>query len=164
MPKLLRKLGIGLAWRFALPAAWLWVWRHQRKILRHGRALNDGERAIAKQLGIECCEKVRIWSVERVPSPGGVLLQGLSRLAGTNTHGAKGMALDHGIYLEAAQAERRSLLAHELAHVAQYERLGGKWAFLRRYLNECLRDGYWSAPMEIEARQCAAEIGESRPE
>ena len=68
------------------------------------------------------------------------------------------MALGHGIYLEAAQGDRPSLVAHELVHVLQYERLGGTWPFLRDYLHQCLAEGYWNAPMEIEARQRAAEL------
>lgn len=164
MKKILRTLGIGLAWRLSLPVAWIWVWRHQRLIFKHGRSLGDDELKLAKQLGIERGEEIRIWSVDQVPSPGGVLLRGLGRLSGTTTHGAKGMAINHGIYLESAQAQRRSLLAHELAHVAQFERLGGSWAFLRDYLSQCLSDGYWSAPLEVEARERAAEVGDVTPE
>lgn len=153
-----RKLGIAIAWRVALPLACLWVTMHQRRILRHGRPLTDDERCLADELGIGHGERIRLWSVDRVPSPGGVLLSRLGRIAGVSTHGARGMALGHGIYLETAQASRRSLVAHELVHVLQYEKLGGTWPFLRDYMRQCLTEGYWSAPMEIEARQRAEEI------
>jgi hypothetical protein len=33
-------------------------------------------------------------------------------------------------------------LVHECVHNAQYEMLGGSFAFLRRYLRECTRDSY----------------------
>jgi hypothetical protein len=158
MKPAIRKLGTAIAWRFALPFAWLWLRLHQRRILHHGRELTDKERRFAEKLGIKDCDKVRLWSVDQVPSPGGFLLSGLGRLAGVSTHSAKGMALDHGIYLESAQDSRPSLVAHELVHVAQFERLGGTWLFLRDYLRQCLEDGYWNAPLEIEARERAEEI------
>ena len=158
MKSFFRKFGIAIAWRAALPLAWLWVKLHQRRILKSGRPLSDDEICLAEELGIEHRTTIRIWSIDRVPSPGGVLLSGLGRFAGISTHGAKGMALGHGIYLETAQASRRSLVAHELVHVLQFERLGGTWPFLQNYLHECLTEGYWSAPMEIEARERAAQI------
>ena len=43
------------------------------------------------------------------------------------------------------------MTVHELAHVAQYERLGGILPFLRRYLFECLIAGYSVALLEQEA-------------
>jgi len=158
MRAILKKVSTAAAWRCALPVAWWWVTQHRRQILDNGRPLSDDEKGIAETLGIERRDEIRIWSVDKVPTPGGALLSGLGRVAGVSTHGAKGMALGHGIYLESAQASRRSLIAHELVHVLQYERLGGIWPFLREYLRQCLRQGYWSAELEIEARQKAADF------
>ena len=45
-----------------------------------------------------------------------------------------------------------NLIAHELAHVEQYERLGTA-RFLWRYFVLLLRYGYDDHPMEIEARR-----------
>ena len=47
----------------------------------------------------------------------------------------------------------RQLLAHELAHVAQYERLGGFREFLKQYLEECINPGYPLGDLELEAEQ-----------
>jgi uncharacterized protein YjaZ len=47
------------------------------------------------------------------------------------------------------------LLAHELHHVAQYERLGIA-GFARRYITELLVAGYANAPLEAEANAAAA--------
>ena len=96
---------------------------------------------------------------ETIVVTGGSAGLGIETIRVLSMHGAKGMALGHSIYLETAQASRRSLIAHELAHVAQYERLGGRWVFLRDYLRQCLSDGYWNAPLEIEARKKAEELG-----
>jgi hypothetical protein len=50
----------------------------------------------------------------------------------------------------------RRLVAHELAHTMQYERLGSVRAFLRQYLVECLTTGYAGAALELEAIEAAA--------
>lgn len=51
-------------------------------------------------------------------------------------------------------AQGLALLAHELVHVGQY-RLGATWlTFLLSYL----RHGYWSSPLEKEARAIANEV------
>ena len=42
---------------------------------------------------------------------------------------------------------------HELAHVAQYERLGGFREFLKQYLEECINPGYPLGDLELEAKQ-----------
>lgn len=42
---------------------------------------------------------------------------------------------------------------HELRHVYQYERLGGVREFLDTYIDEVLRYGYASAPLEVDARK-----------
>lgn len=56
---------------------------------------------------------------------------------------------------ESASVERReSLLRHEQAHWAQYERYG-LIGFYARYIFYSLRYGYRNHPMEIEARAAA---------
>jgi hypothetical protein len=49
-------------------------------------------------------------------------------------------------------------VAHELAHVVQYERFGGIAPFLRAYFRECLDPGYPLGPLEQEAAREAARI------
>ena len=64
----------------------------------------------------------------------------------------EGLTLRYGIFIRADRWGRRLLVAHELVHTAQYERLGGFEAFLRPYLIECLTPpGYPNGPMEREA-------------
>ena len=71
--------------------------------------------------------------------------------------GTIGMALGYGIFLHADYASDRALLLHELAHVAQYERLGRR-GFLRQYLHECLTQGYPLGALEAEARALSDEL------
>ena len=49
----------------------------------------------------------------------------------------------------------RFLIAHELRHVAQYERLGLD-GFAHRYITELLAVGYAQSPLEADANAAAA--------
>lgn len=84
-------------------------------------------------------------------------LRYLAAKYGMNFSGTIGMALGHGIFLCTGFTDDRSLLAHELAHVRQYERLGMK-SFLRQYLLECLCEGYPHGALEVEARDVSDAI------
>lgn len=55
----------------------------------------------------------------------------------------------------------RRLLIHELAHVVQYERLGGFHAFLGAYLQECINPGYPLGPLEQEAKAAESRFNSS---
>jgi len=70
----------------------------------------------------------------------------------------RGLTLQYGILLRWDCWRERPLIAHELVHSAQYERLGGILPFLRQYLVECLTIGYANAPMELEAAEMAARV------
>ena len=57
-----------------------------------------------------------------------------------------------------ALVPRERLVVHELAHTAQYERLGGFKPFLKAYLEEWLTVGYPNGPLEQEAKQWETKI------
>jgi hypothetical protein len=64
------------------------------------------------------------------------------------------MSLRYGIFIRSDCWGDRQLVIHELAHTAQYERLGGIWPFLKLYLSECLvTPGYPFGPLEQEAKR-----------
>ena len=67
------------------------------------------------------------------------------------TPATRGLTLQYGIFIRSDCWRDRSLVAHELVHTAQYERLGGILPFLRQYLLECVTIGYPEMPMEQEA-------------
>ena len=56
-----------------------------------------------------------------------------------------------GIFILAERLHDTRLARHELAHWAQYERMGAVRYYLT-YAWQVLRYGYHNAPMEIEAR------------
>lgn len=145
-----------LAAILAVPAA-AWVRRQERRGLSAGVPLDEPELADACALGVRDPGRVRLVRVERMPVPNGPGLRRLAGWAGVLVPEAAGLCLGHAVFVRAPLwGHRRELVAHELVHVAQYERLGGARAFLRRYFEECLTVGYAVAPLEREARERAA--------
>lgn len=147
--------------RAALPLGTRWIRKQEALILREGRPLSEWELGWAREVGVAEPEKIRVLPVPRVPTPGSSLLRVLAGISRFQLDPPAGMAVNHGIFLDASQSSNPSLLVHELTHVAQFERLGGIEAFLREYLEQCVRDGYWESAMEREARDAAAPY--SRP-
>ena len=141
-----------------IPLAAQWATDQEALILTQGVPLTTEQLADAQRVGVLHPEKVRILKVAIIPGPTHPLLASAAKsvnLTGPNT---LGLTLGYGIYIRADQGDSRPLVVHELAHTAQFERLGGINAFLRQYLKECLKDGYNNAPLELEARNRALEI------
>ena len=136
---------------FMVPLACAWVRAQERRILAEGVPLPTESQADAEALGVRGWEKVRVLCVKRVPLPSNPFTRAAARLTGSLATEPIGLAAGRGIYVRAGHEGRRALLAHELVHTAQYERLGGIRPFLKRYLRECLHHGYVGAPLEIEA-------------
>jgi hypothetical protein len=157
----MKSFWVDLLVKATLPLGTRWVRKQEAAILREGRPLREWERLWAQNVGVRRPEEVRILPVPRVPTPGQTFTVIFNRVFGLLSEGPTGMAVNYGIYLEASQATNPSLLVHELTHVAQFERLGGVEEFLREYLTQCVRDGYWDSDLEQEAREAAAPF--SRP-
>lgn len=104
----------------------------------------------ARSIGIQHTDKIRVRKIRPIPVPGPLWLLHLGRRCGLPVFQPGGMALGYGIFM---LRENDHVLRHELVHVAQYERLGGIFPFMRQYLFECLRYGYAHAPLECEASQ-----------
>lgn len=141
----------------ALPFACLWVWQQQRRILRGGRALDERETRDARRAGVSHPERIRVCVVDEVPPSLSRPLRGLLLRLGMMVESA-GMCLGYGIYLHSDYAHNRRVLVHELAHAAQYERLGGIRRFLRRYLRECAQAGYTGSELEAQAQRTTDDV------
>jgi hypothetical protein len=96
-------------------------------------------------------ERVRLLELARVPVPKDLTLRTAAAAIQFLTSTTCGLALRYGIFIRRDCWGNRRLVAHELVHTAQYERLGGIEPFLRQYLYQCLTIGYPEAPMEQEA-------------
>jgi hypothetical protein len=141
-----------------LPLASTWVAAVEARILREGVPLSEAGLADAAALGVGEPERVRLLALVRVPIPSDLTLRTAAAAIRFLTPTTCGLALRYGIFVRNDYWGDRRLVAHELAHTAQYERLGGIEPFLRQYLYECLTVGYPEAPMEQEAIAAAGRL------
>jgi hypothetical protein len=141
-----------------VPLAAKWAAAEEERILREGVPLAEDEIADAKAAGVREPERVRLLKVEAIPTPVHPLLKAARNAIEFLPPVARGLTLHHGIFVRADCWRRRALIVHELAHTAQYERLGGILPFLRKYLSECLTIGYSEAPLEQEANEVATRV------
>ncbi|MGZ4972775.1 MAG: hypothetical protein ACXWKG_01550 [Limisphaerales bacterium] len=138
-----------------IPLACRWAETQERLILENGRPLTSVELELARSMGIMRAERIRVLTVDAVPSPEQPLLRLAAQQVGLFASETAGMTLRYGIFIHKNGASDSRLLAHELGHVRQYERMGGFRAFMERYLFECMMMGYPNTPMEQEADEIA---------
>jgi hypothetical protein len=154
MTPLLSRMALGLC----LPIACAWVSRQEYCIRREGVPLSAALLQDARNVGVKFPDRVRLLVVNEVPRihP---WLRFFARKFGLCSPATRGMSLRYGIFIRSDCWGERALVIHELAHTAQYERLGGVWAFLRNYLYECIvTPGYPWGPLEQEAATVARRI------
>lgn len=141
-----------------VPAARIWAERQERHALRDGVPLNAAQLADAVRIGVAHPEAVRLLAVERMPWPAPRFLADVLERFGLIPRRIAGLTLGYAIFLRHDGWNDRRLLAHELAHTAQYERLGGFRPFLTQYLNEWLTAGYPHGELELEAQRAAQDL------
>ena len=134
-----------------LPLAAKWAAAVETRILRRGVPVTEESLADARLIGVREPERVRLLALARVPVPKDLTLRAAAAAIQFLTPTTCGLALRYGIFIRRDCWGDRRLVAHELVHTAQYERLGGIEPFLRQYLYQCLTIGYPVAPMEQEA-------------
>jgi hypothetical protein len=141
-----------------LPLVVSWVEEQEGIILREGVPLTGQLVQDARRIGIEHPENVRLRVVPEIPMPTHTVLHSVSQKLGFLSKYTAGLTLQYGIYIRADCWGERRLVVHELAHVAQYERLGGTKPFLEQYLHECLTVGYPYGDLEQEAKKIEQEL------
>lgn len=134
-----------------IPAAVTWAEEHARYIERAGKPLSESWMEVARSVGVEHAERVRIAVVDEMPLPGDELLQAAALSTGLLGPHTSGLTLGYGIYLVEREVNVR-LVSHEFRHVQQYEAYGSIGAFLAAYLGEIAEHGYQNAPLEMDAR------------
>jgi hypothetical protein len=135
-----------------LPLAVAWATEEENRILRSGVPLTESQLADARQLGVRVPERVRLLQVSEIPLPAHPVLAAAAAMTNLISPFTAGMTLRYGIFIREDCWGQRLLVAHELVHTSQYERLGGLEGFLRPYLMECLTPpGYPHGPIEQEA-------------
>jgi len=144
--------------RMVLPLACAWGEEQEAVILRDGVALTASQIADARQIGVAHPECVRLRVVEQIPLPLHPMLRDAAEVTGLISPRTAGLALRYGIFIRSESWGQRRLVVHELAHTAQYERLGGFRAFLEQYLSECIiPPGYPFGSLEREAKRIERE-------
>ena len=141
-----------------LPLAAEWATAEEERALREGVPLSAQELIDASTIGVREPERVRLLRVESVPFPEHPQLRAAAEAIQFLSPETRGLTLHHGIFVRWDCWRERPLIAHELVHTAQCERLGGILPFLRQYLVECLTIGYANAPMELEAATVTARV------
>ena len=141
-----------------LPLAAQWATELERRVLCEGVPLSKTEVADAKAIGVRNPERVRLLRVETIPVPAHPMLRAAAASINFLTSSPRGLALDYGIFVRADHWRDRQLIAHELVHTAQYQRLGGIVPFLQTYIFQCATVGYSNAPLELEAVATAARV------
>lgn len=139
-----------------VPRAIAWAKSRETEILRAGVRLSPEGVAIAEQVGVLAPSQVRLHIVPAIPTPEDPVLAQMVLDRGLFGPNTGGVTLGYGIYLVDGKWNDR-LVAHELRHVHQYERLGGIAQFLRVYLSQIAQHGYQNAPLERDARAAAGE-------
>jgi len=141
-----------------LPLAAQWAAEQERRVLCKGVHLSEIELADARAIGVRNPERVRLLRIETIPVPAHPMLRAAAASMNFLTAAPRGLALDYGIFVRADHWRDRELIAHELAHTAQYQRLGGILPFLQTYIFQCATVGYANAPLELEAVATAARV------
>jgi hypothetical protein len=141
-----------------LPMAAKWASEQEQRILREGVPLSEQEIVDARAAGVQSPDRVRLLPIKAIPSPRHPMLKIAQSAINLLTSTPRGLTVQHGIFVRSDCWRDRALIVHELAHTAQYERLGGILPFLRKYLFECATAGYCQAPMEQEAIAVAARV------
>jgi len=140
------------AWLDAVaPEAIKWYLAQEARLLKQGRPLAPDEMELARRMGVQHPEKVRVLVLAQFPFPDDPELAAQAKALGLSDE-AGGFGMGYAVLIKPQFEGQRQLLAHELVHVAQRERFGTE-AFVRRYLLELKTVGYGRSPLEAEANR-----------
>ena len=142
-----------VAWLDALaPKAIAWMAEQEAALLKQGRPLTAEEIEIARRMGVQTPEKIRLLVLAEFPFPSDPLLAKEARAIGFGSGKEGGRSMGYAVLVKPQFRGARWLLAHECVHIAQRERLGLE-GFIRRYLLEMRTAGYEHSPLEAEANR-----------
>jgi len=134
-----------------------WFKEVELRFLKKGRLLTEKEISMAKSVGVKHPENVRVIILTDFPSPQNKTLRTETKGYGLGNSAEGGRTMGYVIMLKARFKDDRWTLAHELAHVAQQEKMGVK-AFVRRFIAEHELMGNRRAPLELDANAVALDF------
>jgi len=135
-----------------LPLALRWAEKLEKRVVAEGEPLNAIGVRMARSVGVERPELIRLLEVEEIPMPAGPMLREMTREIGVLSPRTIGIAVGRSILLKKGRMYER-LLLHEFRHVYQFEAAGSLEAYLEKYLQQVAAFGYRNAPLEIDARK-----------
>jgi hypothetical protein len=141
-----------------LPLAAEWAMTQQQRVLLEGVPLSEDELADATAIGVRNPERVRLLRVDVIPVPAHPMVRAAAASIHFLSAAPRGLALDKAIFIRNDHWRDRALIAHELVHTAQFQRLGGILPFLQTYIFQCSTVGYPNAPLELEAVATTARV------
>jgi hypothetical protein len=134
-----------------LPGAIAWAQERAQEVAASGSALHDTNLELARSIGVQHPELIRVAAVDSLPLPNEPTLKTAALQAGLLGPGMIGITFGYSVLVCRGHMTRR-LLSHEFRHVCQYEQYGSIAAFLPVYLKQIVQFGYQHAPLEIDAR------------
>ncbi len=140
-----------------LPSAIHWVEAQSLHVQQTGDPLDETGLALARRVGVQHPERIRIQLVDVLPVPDEPALRQAAIATGLLGPGMIGVTFGHSIFVVHGSMGSR-LLSHECRHVYQYEAAGSIAAFLPTYLRQIATVGYFNAPLEKDARLHEIEI------
>lgn len=139
------------------PLALQWISETERYLLSKGRALSETETSMARAVGIKHPDRVRVVILVDFPSPANETLRIQAEKYGLGNEAEGGRTMGYAIMLKEKYAQERWIIAHELVHVAQQEKMG-RDKFVRRFIVEYELMGHRRAPLELEANKIALDF------
>jgi hypothetical protein len=133
--------------RFSLPAV-AWIESVEKDFATAGRSLTPAEIQMATEIGVKEPERIRVVVAKTFPLPNAPPLRALLTSYGLGSRSEGGRTMGAVIFLKPKYQKDRSILAHEMVHVMQIERMSLQ-GFVSRYLTEVEMVGA-SAPLEAE--------------
>lgn len=130
-----------------------WAKIMEREGQAKGKPLAFWQVADALDVGVIAPDRVRVCLVDAMPQIGDPELSAVAAERGILGRDTLGITLGYVIFVRKTHAGLRTLLRHELRHVAQCEKAGGLDSFIPAYLTEIVSFGYRQAPYEMDARQ-----------
>jgi hypothetical protein len=134
-----------------------WFAQIEKKYLAKGRQLTTEELSIAKVAGITHPDRVRVVVLKNFPFPKNKTLLMETREYGLGSSAEGGRSVGYVVMLKAQHKDERWILARELTHVAQQERMG-RTAYVRRFIVEHELMGRNRAPLVLDANKVALEF------
>lgn len=135
-----------------LPRAIAWAEAQARHVLTVGIPLSFAGLTLARSVGVQFPEQIRVGVVEALPLPEDPELRQAAIRTGLLGPGMVGLTLGYAVLLCRGHDANPRLLSHEFRHVYQYEAQGSIQSFLPVYLSQIVQFGYLNAPLEVDAR------------